>query len=306
MIELLPGQTLGEPLGEELPEVSARDWVEGLFRRHPAAEAFARVEHRFGVLPLLDAFFELRGTIAESAAGSKLGALGVFTPTPELKWCAAAVAGEPAGGGLLLRGEVRIAGPIADGSIVLVRLAGEEHRLAWLDHFAPGVERRGSGSPCWLCLDGAAVGSSFVSRPVTLAPDGELYRLLEAYASQWALAAASCACEGVRALRRAARETKFNASQIIAMGITEVEIEADLVAAATRRSGGLAVAAAAARVLDNVSARSAELRAAAGLPLAGPFSEEGFGCALTAYLGGARLLESEVARVLGIPQEAKG
>jgi len=304
VIELLPGQTLGEPLGGELPEVSARDWVEGLFRRLPAAEAFARVEHRFGVLPLLDAFFELRGTIAESAAGSKLGALGLFTPTPELKWCVAAAAGEPAGGGLLLCGEVRIASPIADGSIVLVRLAGEEHRLAWLDHGAPGVERR--GSPCWLCLDGVLVGPGLVSRPITLAPDGELYRLLETYAGLWALAAAACAREGVSALRRAARETSFNSSQIVAMAITEVEIEADLAAAAVRRSGGLAVAAAAARALERVASRSAELRAAAGLELAGPFADERLGCALSAYLGGALMLENEVGRLLGIPQEANG
>jgi hypothetical protein len=89
----------------------------------------------------------------------------------------------------------------------------------------------------------------------------------------------------------------------VALGITEVEIEADLTAAAVQRNrNGLAVAAAAARTLSAVAAKTEELRDVYGLEVDGPFA----GAAaktLTAFLGGPLLLENELARALGI-QEA--
>jgi hypothetical protein len=299
---------------------SAGDWAESLTAHLPAEAAFAVLEHLFGVLPLLDAFFEPRGTIAEAVSGAKLGALGLFTPSPELGWAAAAVAGEPSGKGLLLRGAIRLPGPASDGSIVLARLEdGPEHRLAWLDHGARGVERRRSGmeqpageSPRWLDLEDVLVGPDLVSRPVTLAPGSQLCRRLEAYAGVWALAAVICARDGVRSLRRAARTAgqpgkAFNTSQLVAMGITEVEIEAELAAAAARRAPGdrsgaigLALATAAARVLASLAAKTAELRDRTGFAPDGPFADEGLARTLTAYLGGAPMLESELARALGI------
>jgi len=297
---------------------SVREQVEGLMSRLPAAEACAVVEHLFGVLPLLDGFFEPRGAVAEMASGPELGSLGLFTPTPEPGWAAAAVAGEPAGAGLLLRGEVRIPGPASGGSIVLARLADGEHRLAWIDHGAPGVERRGSrtggpardGSPCWLELEGAAVGSDRVSRPVTPAPGSDLFRHLESYAGVWALAASIAARDGVRALRRAARlnghqGTAFSASQTVAMDIAGVEIEMELTLAAAQRhlasgeEGSLAVAAAAARTLAAIAARTAELRDLLGLEIDGPLAS-GSAAALSAFLGGPLMIESELARALGI------
>ncbi len=298
---------------------SAREWVESLTAHLPAAEACAVVEHLFGVMPLVEALFEPGEAMDEVASGLKLGALGLFTPSPELGWAAAALDGEPAGKGLLLRGEVRIASSAADGSIVPVRLAAGEHRLAWLDHGAPGVDRRGTraggavrgGSPCWLAIDGAAVGPGRVSRPVTLSPEGDLFRHLETYAGIWAFTAALCARAEVRALRRAARTTghrgtAFGASQHVAIGITEVEIEMELTVAAAQRhfalagsGGSLALATAAARTLHAVAARSAELRDLAGLELEGPAGEGSAGN-LTAYLGGPLMLASELARALGI------
>lgn len=269
---------------------------------------WAAIEHRLGVLPLLDAFFEPRGALDDVVAGRKLGALGLFTPTPEADWEAGAVGGERSDGGVLLRGDVRIPFSEADGSIVLVRLGKAEHRLAWLDHAAAGVERRGSRTggpigpgPSWLHIEGAVAGPGLVSRPVTLAADSELFRCLATYASGWAAAAASCARDAVRALRRAARTSGFHASQRVALGITEVEIEADLAAAAVRHTGGLAVAAAAARALSAVVAKTEELRDTYGLEIDGPLAN-GSAKTLTAFLGGEIVLESALSRTLGIPE----
>jgi hypothetical protein len=266
-----------------------REWIE--------------IEHRLGVLPLLGAFFEPGEALDDVVAGRKLGALGLFTPTPEPGWGAGAVAGEPSDGGAILRGAVRLPSPAADGSIVLVRLPDAEHRLTWLDHNAPGVELRGHG-PCRLHIDGATVGPDLLSRPVTLDPGGELVRCLEAYAGEWASAAASCARDGVRALRRAARTSGFQASQLVALGITEVEIEADLTASAVRRTGGLAVAAAAARTLGAVAAKTEELRDIFGLEIDGPLAN-GSARSLTIFLGGSLLLESALARHLGIGEAGR-
>jgi len=270
-------------------------------------EAWTDLEHQHGVLPLVGAFFTA-GALPEVVAGRVRGALGLFTPTPEPGWEAAAVAGEPGGDGALLRGDVRLPSPLAGGAIVLVRLGAAELRLAWIDHGAPGVERRGARTggpagdgPLWLHLDGSPVRSDRISRPVTLAPGSELVRHLEAYASAWAAAAAASIREGVRALRRAARTSAFNTSQEVALGITEVEIEGELVAAAVRHGGGLAVAVAAARTLSAVAAKTDELRDVYGLEVDGPLA----GAAaktLTAFLGGPPLLENELARTLGIPE----
>ena len=110
--------------------------------------------------------------------------------------------------------------------------------------------------------------------------------------------------DGVRALRRAARIASFQTSQLVALGITEVEIEADLTFAAVQRETGrldglntLIVAAAAARALSAVAAKTEELRDAFGLEIDGPFAE-GSTKTLTAFLGGPLLLESELARAL--------
>jgi hypothetical protein len=309
---------------------SVRERVESLMARLPAAEACAAVEHLFGVLPLLEAFFEPAATVGV-ADGPRTGALGLFTPAPEPGWEAAAVDGEPAGRGLLLHGEVRVASPSAAGSLVLVRRAGPERRLAWIDHNAAGVERgsrtggpaRGD-APCWLLLKGAAVEPGLISRPVTAAPGSELSRLLTEYAGAWALAAAICAREGVRALRRAARTTghrgtSFSASQRVALEITVLEIEVELTEAAARgalelppgepaRAGGLALAAAAARALSAVATATAALRDQEGLEAGGPLADGGAVKILTAFLGGSPVIESELGRALGIrdlpPQEA--
>lgn len=311
--------------GPALPaDAAPAAWVEALTSRLPPAAACAVLEHLFGVLPLVAALFGERSAagdaLAEVAAGRWLGGLGLFTPTPEPGWAAAELDGEPGAGGWRLRGAVRLPSPLCDGALVAVRLPAGDHRLAWLDHREPGVERRGGSAedgPCWLQIDGAAVGAGQVSRPVTPTPldgGGELARHLAAYAGVWALAAAVYARQGVRQLRRAARTTlhrgtAYGSSQWVAMAITEVEIEADLTAAAARqhlalapaeRSAGLAVAAAAARTLSAVAARTAELRHFLGLGAGGPLDRDSAE-ALTAGLGGPLAVAGELARAMGIP-----
>jgi len=310
MIDLATDRTTG----------SVRERIEGLMSAHPAAEACAVIEHAYGVLPLLDTFFDAATRQAISAS-CELGSLGFFTPEPELGW-GAAVDGEPAGGGVALRGEVRLPSPASDGSIVLVRLADARHRLAWIEHRAHGVERCGSRSggpastPCWLHIEGAEIGEDFLSRAVTLAPGTDLFRCLANYASVWALAAALAAHEGVRALRRAARTTKFRGGsfsgwQPLALGLAEAEIEAELAAASAFRyhaltpeerdeddAQALAVALGAARALDVVVLRTAELVDSFGLEVGGPLAGDLGRRSLTVFLGGAPQLEIELARVL--------
>lgn len=293
MIESLPGRGLVERFTDEP--------VEALMSRLPAAEAFTVVEHLHGVRPLVQAFFNTTGEMGEVASGARLGSLGLFSPTPGLRWLASALEGESAGGDWLLKGRVRIPSPDSDGALVLVR-RGDERRLAWVERGAPGVERCGTRTPCWLSLDGAAVAADLVSRPVTLA---DLHSHLEAYAGVWARAAAICARDGARALRRAARTAGYNASQVVAMGITEVEIPAELTAAAAAQGGGLVLAAAAARTLEDLAVKTAELRDRLGLALDGPFADEESAKTLSAFLGGVLMLESEVGHALGIPEEGE-
>jgi hypothetical protein len=295
--------------GSDLP---SRDQVKNLMAELPGAAGLAAVEHRFGVLPLVAAFFAPGEALDGSSMGNRRGALGLFTPTPEPGWGTATVEGKAAGETILLSGEVRIASADADGALVLFRQGEEgERRLAWVE--LSEAERRESG---WLGLDGVAVAAGLVSRPVTLAPGSELYRHLETYASLWALAASICARDGIRALRRAARTSQrggkaFNSSQLVAMAITEVEIEAELTATAVERdlalaadhpalAGGLALAAAAARVLALLAERTAELRGATGRAPDGPFADPATAAASTAWLGGAPALEGELAAALGI------
>jgi hypothetical protein len=148
------------------------------------------------------------------------------------------------------------------------------------------------------------------------APGSDLFRRLGDYAGVWALAAAIVARDGVRALRRAARinghqGTAFSASQSVAMDIAGVEIEAELAVAAAQRhlalsaegepgaTASLAVAAAAAGALAAVAARTAELRDLTGLEIDGPLAA-GSAATLSAFLGGPAMIESELARALGI------
>jgi hypothetical protein len=320
---------------------AAPAWAEWLLARLPAVAAFAVLEHLFGVLPLIERHFAPSGALADLEEGRQLGALGLFTPTPAMGWEAAALAGEPCGaGGIRLRGRVRLPWGAVDAAIVLVSVAGGERRLAWVEWAAAGgaagpaipagaarVDQRDGAvvaAPCWLTLDGAVVAAPRLSRPVTLAAGGGLVADLEAYAEVWALAAALAAGAGVGALRRAVRTTvergsAWSASQLVALDLTALEIEAELTAAALRERlapaaataveaesppPGLLLAAAAARVLAAVGAKTAELRDLAGLAAGGPWAAAGATGALGAFLGGPLMLESEVGRRLGIADGA--
>jgi hypothetical protein len=240
---------------------------------------------RSAVQPFVETFFE--------GFDAGRGSLGLFTPTPDMTLESAAVAGERFGEDILLRGEVRVSNPNADGAIVLVRLADTEYRLAWVEPVPLDGRLR---------LDG--VPASRVSKPVSLDPGSEFLRCLEAYAGAWARSAAIHAGDEVRRLRRAARTTShegkaFSTSQWVSLEITEVEIEAELTALLCRDGeSGFAAAAAAARTLHAIAAKAVELRDQAGLEIEGNFQETAR--ALTAFLGGPLRIENELARSLGI------
>ncbi len=319
------------PAWIEVPPVqpmSTGEWVALVASRLPASQACAAVEHLFGVLPLMPCFDGSHDAIAALASGTKLGALGLFTPNPECAWAAAPLTGEWRAGALSVRGEVRLPYPAVDGAIVPVRVTETEQRLAWLDRRIGGVDGRGSrsggraagwASPCWLLIDGASIEPAAVSQPITRAPGGELYRQLHAYAGVWALAAVHIARRIVRALRRAARTTRchggsdaFRDSQLVAMNLAEVEIETELVAAAIDRAmssaepvTGLMLALSAARALGSAAETARHLREQLGLPLDGWLAGASEP-AVTMYLGGAPMLEHELARALDIGCSAAG
>lgn len=316
------GRTLAVRFGgvEAPAAASPLEWIEELVSRLPFHLTLAIVEHAFGVVPLLAEAFD---TPFEAVRrGDELAALGLFTPNAELSWNAAALHGERHGRKVLLYGEARIPSALAESTLVLARLDGDGDRLALAAHGDKGVERRGrgNGEACWLSFDGAELGPERVSRPVKVAssngdpPDG-CRRRLDEYAAAYALAASLYAVRGVRELRRAARTTlrgatargpaPLNRSQVVAMGITEVEIEVDLAAAAVRTrfetgggepaGSGLLLAAAAARALSAVAAKTAELTGKAGLECGGPFADDADLKLVDVFLGGQLMVESELA-----------
>jgi hypothetical protein len=308
------------------PPMSTREWVALVASRLTASQACAVVEHLFGVLPLTPWFHGSHDAIAALASGTKLGALGLFTPNPECAWAAAPLTGKWIAGTLSVRGEVRLPYPAVDGAIVPVRVTEAEQRLAWLDLRIGGVDRgsrsggaAGDASPCWLLIDGASIEPAAVSRPITRAPGGELYRQLHAYAGVWALAAVHIARRIVLALRRTARTTRchggsdaFRDSQLVAMNLAEVEIETELVAAAIDRAmssaepaTGPMVALSAARALGSAAETARQLKDQLGLPLDGWLAGASEP-ALTMYLGGTPMLEHELARALDIGRSAAG
>jgi hypothetical protein len=309
--------------GDAKEPAASRSWVDSLLSEVTAVEACAVVEQLFGVLPLIDSFFAVAGPELKAVtSGRTLGALGLFTPTPEHGWGAVTLAATRAGADVRVSGHIRIPDRHVDGSIVLVRLDETDRRLAWLDHEAAGVERRevnvGGAScdraPCWIHVDGLTLRSDLVSRPITLVPGAGLHRCLDDYAGVWALVAAVCSRHAVRALRRSVRTTRLPgqpenlcASQLVAMELTDVEIEAELTltaaerraaAAAPHRHAGVALALSAARTLAAVAATTRALRDRFDLVVDSPLADDAAAATLLAYLGGPLTLEHEVARGL--------
>lgn len=302
---------------EDAAGASPIAWIEDLTARLPFPLTMAIVEHAFGVVPLVEEVFDV--PLEAVRRGDELAALGLFTPNAELSWSAAALAAERRGDEVLLSGEVRIPSPRAGTVLVLARLAGEGDRLALVDARNGANDDAAYRGPCWLAFDGTAVGRERTSRPLAPARQGappeSCRRLLDDYAGVYALAASLYAVRGIRAVRRAARTTvrgptPLNRSQVVAMGITEVEIETDLAAAAARtrwetedgasRGSGIVVAAAAARALAQVVAKTRELTGKAGLECDGPFADEDAARLVDVFLGGQLMVESELAASIGL------
>jgi len=316
-------------------KLSPAERVERIAGSLPAHEAMAAVEHRFGVMILVEEHLPASDARGRIAAGEALGALGLFTPEPETDggaardWPAAALIaerGSRSGEDFLLSGDLRLATADADGNLALVREAGEggdRCRLAWLDlrqAEARGIERLSPAGevPQRLTCHGTPVGADAVSAPIDPGSGGTLDRALAGYAELWGLAAVTVARQGVVALRRAARLAGYPSAQLVATAVTEVEIEAEVALAGVRlrleesepretrdalaRSWAAALAAGRALALTAETTRSLRDRFALETdgPFAGPSS-----AGLTTGLGGVTFLEHALARELGIgrPEE---
>jgi hypothetical protein len=298
---------------EPLAAASVPDCVDLLTARLNPVHACSIAEHLFGVLPLIDTFFESSDSrLAAVAAGTALGTLGLFTPTPDGGWGAAAIVGEHHDRALRVWGEVRVASYTADGSIVLVRLGDGDQRLVWLDHQSTGVMLRGSRTggpssrraPRWLLVEGATIVDAHVSRPVMLVPGQELYGRLEQWAAIWSLVALEYTRATVRRLRQAVRTTRrrghaepFSASQLVTMDLAELEIETELTLIAARHHftreathpSGLLLALSAAQLRDDL-----------GLSIDGALTDDGASALLAAHVGGTLGLEHELALALDL------
>lgn len=326
------GQALASRLGGEArPPASTRVdlWLEGLAASLPMSVCLAVVEHLFGALPLVAEHLGSKsggGELVEALRGGRqLAGLGLFTPDPELSPGAAALAGELVEAGAFLQGEVRLASSSCDGSLVLVRCAGDELRLAWLARGTKGVEPRRARAggalpqracPCWWGL--ASALATPVSDPVTLDVEGAVARRLDACAGVAAFVESLYALRLIRAMRRVARTTThnatpFNTSQLVALDVAGLEIEARLAETAARsrlrldpgnasRPRGLPLAAAASKVLAQAVATAVRLRDQWGVEvdddsLADP---EAAAACVNAFLGGPLRLESELAHTMDL------
>jgi hypothetical protein len=312
--------------GDRAPRPAER--VQRLAAELPAPEAFAVIEHLYGVAPLVAALLPAGELSRAVAAGDTMGALGLFTPTPAGGWGGAMLTAEALSeaGCLRLSGSLRLAGSSADGALALARIGprtedrtgdpgeaeGARCHLVWIGL----ADLEGdSEAPFRVVLDRAEVPAGGVSGPLDLSPEGELARRVARYAELWALAAALTAQGGVRSLRRAARLAGFQGHQLVAMPLTEAEIEAECALAAARQrlaESGAATSAESAPTLSWATALAAAralagtadaarrlwqgfgLEAEDGSSFADPFAET----ALAAWLGGPTFLEHELGRAL--------
>lgn len=314
----------------EADEASAAERLERLTAALPVHEAMAAAEHLFAVVPLAAEHLRSDDLARTLAAGDTVGGLGLFTPSPASDsesgcWSGAALAAEPAAesaGGLRLSGNLRLASRLVDGALALARVAsdgGERHHLVWIDLGSTSGAARSSApdsAPVRHVLDGVEVGPELVSEALDLSPAGGLARSVARYAELWGFAAASVARAGAQGLRRAARLAGYQAHQLVAMPLTEIEIETEAALVAVRlridetgeaRSGdpagatdlSWAAALSAARALDATVGATRSLSDRFALEPEGPLAGDGTQ-ALTAWLGGTAFLEHELARSLGI------
>jgi len=312
-------------------------WIEALTAALPPCRTLPLLEHFCGALPLLAAAFPASSQpreVAPARRGEVLLALGLFTPNPAFSLGDGAMAALPAGeDGFTLAGKIRLSSdPAAEGTrgvVVLLHLPDGQGRLGLLPLPASGVEVRGS----WLFATGAPLAGSEVSGPLSSSGGIPTPEVLDRLAATSALAAALHARGGITALRRAAREATggrdgaaLSSSQLVAMGLTELEIEVALAESAARqhlsplpgeapaappavagRGGeevfgrpGLALATAAVGILTAVAERTARLEVEAGLAVGGPLATARDREAARLFFGGPRMAESALATSLDL------
>lgn len=308
-------------------------WMENLVCSIGFDQAISIIEHLWGVIPILDFFHNETDSpngLGLLLSGNQLGTLGIFTPTPLFSFTSATVSAlATADNELELTGEIRASGDSPHCSVVLTRTDDNILRLAVVFAQSEGVgitETRGGvalGRGAWWNLHGVKVSRDLISAPL-LSLD-VLTPILDAYAVAYALVAVLYAKRGVLSLRSALRKTvhasmSFNMSQVVAMGITEIEIQVDLLECAVRQQidgagfgsalrskrsnisevSGLVLAATASRILCLITDKAMELDSEAGMTCSDwPFSTSPHSLARTTF-GGRLMLESELARTMGL------
>ncbi|MCX4409549.1 MULTISPECIES: hypothetical protein [unclassified Streptomyces] len=273
----------------------------------------AAVEHRHGVLPLLDLFDEdPDGLLAAVRRGAVRAALGLFTPNARFSVEAAAVDAARDGGQTVLTGRFRYADPHATAVVVPVALPGEV-RLALLPDTLGGGRLFGAGRG-WAELDGAVFPARALSRPVTWKPDGALSAAYDGCAQRFAPLAAAFSARAIADLRRelartGAGQDALSTSQYTSHELSRLEIATALAAAACTAPPGtqpltgpsaaallLAAVDALHRTLDLADNLSTELGLAAAPTLRDPSST----ATVRAFFGGRRMVEGELARRMGL------
>jgi DNA-binding transcriptional ArsR family regulator len=283
------------------------------------ADAAARTEQLCGVLPLLDLFNDDPYGLAEQVRDRRrIAALGLFTPNALFALAYPTIRAIRDGDQIVLDGRFRYAVARADVSLVDIELE-DQTRLALLPHTLEGVRVHGAGHAedwGWGELTGAVLQARALSRPVSWVADGPLVRTLDDYGWEFARRSSSWTTRIIADLRRVLANTgvgteALSTSQYIAHELSKLEIEISLAASAARfgpafkgeEPGGQAMAAVLLSCTDLLrrSVRVAEdLNTELGLwPIPGADTDWP-AASIHAYFGGRRMLESELARRMGL------
>lgn len=276
--------------------------------RLPLEASRTVVDHAFGIVPLMHLFEEDSSQIRSIRAGRSVTSLNILTPNPDFSLCGTVVHGGVEGGRVELVGRVRVGSGRACFSMVLADVGGIfvlclvplQHTPDHLREGSPGTD-----GGYWVDLEGLSVASTSVA--VDLNPLGALGQCIQEHASAAAYLSAAWSTRLLVAVRLAmaqgGRMSRFDTSQLAAHEITRLEIEAELLRSAVRRTNhlgegrGMVLLAASIGLLLRVTRIREGWEAGLGMEFAGGSWSQPTSAAL---LGEMWMSEGEVARHMGL------